>query len=434
MKYYQNEFPIKNTIHLTTLMKLRISLLICSILSLSSCNGQSHKRVLQPSPTGTPSGKLVVPKPTYNIYLENSGSMNGYVQSQAEFKETVGNFLTDIEINDLAKSINLNYINSKILPIGLNIPSFINSLNPKSFINAGGKITSTDISKMLKSILDRTDDGCISIFISDCVFSPDKGVSAQEYLVNQQLEIKSNFAQKLNVLSYSTMILRLTARFVGTFFNCSNLTTQIDAQRPYYIWIIGKHEYIKELFEKVDLRNFKGGGVRNFYCLNNKKTTFSFAILNSPNFERDKANIKYQITNAKNITAGLHMGEFQISFGINLKDALIDDEYILDCLNYTIPANYKIEVKLSPIPVYTHIITMTTKNVKSQIINIKLKNELPHWVSLNNSINDTQIKMGEEMNKTFGIKNLIEGVFEAYLAKKKGKTDEPIFEIEISIN
>ena len=93
------------------------------ILFIYGCNGQSGKK--RPLPI-VPAIKLPAKtsaKPLYNIYVENSGSMNGFVQSQAEFKETVGNFLADLEINDLAKSINLNYINSTIIPIGSNIPS-----------------------------------------------------------------------------------------------------------------------------------------------------------------------------------------------------------------------------------------------------------------------------------------------------------------------
>ena len=68
------------------------------ILFIYGCNGQSGKR--KPSPVVVSAIKhpaAASQKPSYNIFMENSGSMNGYVQSQAEFKETVGNFLADLE-------------------------------------------------------------------------------------------------------------------------------------------------------------------------------------------------------------------------------------------------------------------------------------------------------------------------------------------------
>ena len=287
---------------------------------------------------------------------------------------------------------------------------------------------------MLKSIIDRTGDSSVNIFISDCVFSPPKEVPAKLYLVDQQLGIKTNFANKLNSLNFTTVVLRLTARFNGTFFNCSNQTTKIDAQRPYFIWIMGKHDYIKNLFEKVDRKKFKGGGVKDFYCLNNISIASNFAILDSPNFQRDKKNPRTRIVNAQKIAKGPHSGEFQISFGVNLTEALIDDDYILNSKNYTIPSNYDIEIKNSTITGYTHILTLTTKTLKPQILNIKLENKLPNWVLQANSEDDTQILRGNEMDKTFGIRNLIEGIFEAYLAKTPGGSSKPIFEFKISIN
>ena len=89
-------------------MKIFVWLLFFGITLSSGSFGQSGRK--KPQIT-EPEIKAVTgnnQKPTYNIYLENSGSMNGYVNSQAEFKETVGNFLTDIEINGLADSIKLN--------------------------------------------------------------------------------------------------------------------------------------------------------------------------------------------------------------------------------------------------------------------------------------------------------------------------------------
>jgi hypothetical protein len=414
---------------------MKIAIFFIFILSIINyaCIGQTSIR--RPLPTKSAGIAPAIPydKPVYNVYLENSGSMNGYVQNQAEFQDAVGHFLNNIEIYKLARNINLNYINSIVIPLSSNIPEFIAGLNPTNFANAGGKIITTDICKMVESILSRTNDNCVSIFISDCVLSPESNVSAKKYLLTQELGITRNFANKLNTNQLTTAIMQLLAKFDGTYYDYLNQPTTINAMRPYYIWIIGKHEYIKELFDKVDRHNFSGGGAKWFYSLTNVPVDNNFSILNSPYFERDKKDPKHKIIKAEKIKNGPHAGTFQISFGINLKDALLDDDYILDGSKYDIPSNYSIEVKKSTLTNFTHILTLTTTSLKPQNLHIQLKDEFPKWIVNSNSSDDSNLRSGNEMNKTYGITHLIKGVYEAYLAKKGGP-QKPIFEFEVSIN
>lgn len=37
----------------------------------------------------------------YNIYVENSGSMDGYVKGKTEFEQAVYSYLSDIKISDI---------------------------------------------------------------------------------------------------------------------------------------------------------------------------------------------------------------------------------------------------------------------------------------------------------------------------------------------
>ena len=61
----------------------------------------------------------------YNVYIENSGSMDGYVTGTSEFKNDIYNFLADLHLDELKDSLNLYYINKDLLPQKNSIDLFI---------------------------------------------------------------------------------------------------------------------------------------------------------------------------------------------------------------------------------------------------------------------------------------------------------------------
>lgn len=99
-------------------------------------------------------------KPIVNVYLENSGSMFGYVNGLTEFEESVYSYLSDICLSGI-DSLNLYYINNRIIPQQSNlghsarIKDFIEKLSPNHFVSAGGSLGVTDIAEMMTSILDK---------------------------------------------------------------------------------------------------------------------------------------------------------------------------------------------------------------------------------------------------------------------------------------
>jgi len=420
-------------------MKVTTILLFILVFLFSGCNGQSGRKKPLTLATAINKPTETLSKPTYNIYLENSGSMDGYVEGVTEFEQAVYNFLVDIKINSLTDSLNLYYINSKLIPNPPDVKDFIEKLEPNTFKIKGGIRASTDISEMFKDILRNTNANCVSIFISDCVFSPGNGQDAQYYLQNQQIGLKGNFASKLGQINLTTVVMQLSSKFDGNYFNQLNQPTKINAQRPYYIWLIGKHDYIVDLFDKVKKENFKGSGVQNFYCAYNSTKSFEYGLLTSPKlgyYDRDKSSPKNKIINAEKSDKGTRKGEFQFSVGVNLKSSLLDDKYILDPKNYAIPSNYSIEIVKNSIANYnyTHILKLTTRLLKTENISIQLKNNLPQWVTELNSDNDIHINTPEQLGKTFGIKYLVEGIYEAYKAKKNIKEKDTFLEINISVN
>lgn len=101
----------------------RLILSAACTLSLASCGGP---------PTG-PNQKLgnessqtevKLPAPKIKVFVENSGSMDGYVKGATDFENAVYSYLSDVQHADLGTRIDslatknilvLNYINSEVL-------------------------------------------------------------------------------------------------------------------------------------------------------------------------------------------------------------------------------------------------------------------------------------------------------------------------------
>ena len=101
---------------------------------------------------GTP---VLVDKPNYLVFIENSSSMDGYVEGNSEFKSSVYSFLTDI-INKnyaISDSMKLFYINSKMIPFPDDVKKFIETLEVKTFTRYGGNRGESDLNMVLKRVL-----------------------------------------------------------------------------------------------------------------------------------------------------------------------------------------------------------------------------------------------------------------------------------------
>ena len=107
-----------------------VQLLTISFLLLSCKHPYEVKNenVITPAKADLKSAKV-------NVFIENSGSMDGYMHPSSSFKNDLYSYISAIS-NEVG-STNLNYLNSVIISIPQEPESFFNSLNPASFKKAG---------------------------------------------------------------------------------------------------------------------------------------------------------------------------------------------------------------------------------------------------------------------------------------------------------
>jgi len=410
-----------------------IGFFLFSIFNASFSNGGKKKHIKESSSAAVvPEAVVGIKKVDHvivNVYIENSASMDGYVKGVTEFEQTVYNYLTDIKISQFIDSLNLFYINSKIIPQGSDISDFIEKLEPHNFKQNGGYRGTTDISDLLKSVLSETNVNEIAILVTDGIFSPGKGKKAEEYLINQQIGIKSNMAEHLRKFPNSSVVIyQLTSQFDGVYYSREDFKIQINQEQPYYIWIIGDVKLINELRNKVPDSKFQGRGVQNIFSITAGQKDIDYTIKRgSGNFDLNKSQPKTTIENLKKGTKGSN-NSVQFSVNANLSGFLLDDTYLLNSSNYeTNNKNYSIKISKA-VPNnfgYTHQINFESESVHKGLISVKLKYKIPDWIENINDDNGSKPIEG----KTFGIKYQIQGIYKAFT-----NTNNFYAEIKININ
>ena len=399
--------------------------------SINTTQSDSSHKQPQPSidepkaPSGIP---MVAEHPIINVYLENSGSMNGYVdRGRTLFQRDVYNYLCDIHISAIASEMNLHFINSQIINKGSNIQQFINTLTPQSFQTAGGNTTKTDIADVFKQVLARTDDNTVSIFISDCIFSPGNVENPQAYLAHQQVSIKKYFADHLTQYpNFSVLVYQLYSNFSGRYYDYMNRPRTYNGERPYYIWVMGHTANIAKLRAFIPDEKFSGSGVANMWCaFNHQVDDLSYSI--SPRAIKGDFNkvSKHDISRIRRANGEF---AFQILADLNVLELMLGNDYLMDTNNYSRLINkydtdeWYINIERnsnSSSPATHNIILGTTTNTLSGTLSVALCCKSPQWAYDLTDEDDTSFTDANQ-NKTYGLKYMIDGVQQAFTAKASG--------------
>jgi hypothetical protein len=382
--------------------------------------------IWQPQSESLTSGKFNI-----NVFLENSASMDGYVNGVTDFETAIYNLLGDIKISGNCDSLNLNYIN-KAIPytkknaLAPDIQDFIEKLEPSTFKLKGGDRTVSDLKNILNTVLRTVDEKNTAILISDFVFSPgnkcdNKSINATDFLNNQSVGIKIDFAEKLSQLDMAVVLIQLESKFSGIYYDMYNCPISISCKRPYYVWLIGAERRIGELLKSKILDNIRGG-YSNRLVFQTIKTTDNpdYKILYRPKIgDFDLVNGAKGLKNASLSTDGI----FGFSVYADYSHSMQDLNYFSDSNNYHLSGKYVLQIERvidNEIPGFTHKLSLRTTQLKTEPLQIEIIGKVPTWVYTSTSTDDTQILPNdEEKKRTFGFKYLVEGIADAFYPKTK---------------
>ena len=407
------------------------------ILSLSRGHrrsGQTDPEIFNPK--AEPSAKPIV-----KVFVENSISMDGYVNGNSDFKSDLTEMLVLTKNYVGESNIKINFINRRPYPsTNKDIANFASKLEPNSITyNIGGKDRSkSDINNIFRMLLDSLHQNEIVILTSDCIYSLGEGDETEGKLNIQKSLTHDAFndALKLRKNDLATVCLKMVSDFKGYYYDLNDHPTKINDRRPYYIWIIGSEDLIKEYYPKIT-KNMVG--IKNSYFLSSltKEKQPFYSALKETNLNGTFKQAKEERGNPivhtiQDIT--YKEGKFQFAIAIDLSKIPVDSYYLVDKNNYhadgfdIISVERKDQNKLKPnewkrleSTTATHVITVAIDAAsKLRDLKLELSNKIPKWVEYSNSPNDTDVK--NQLDQTFGLSYLVQGVSEAYATQNPEQT------------
>lgn len=428
-------------------MRLPILCIIVGFLwLLSGCkggskSGQHNKENSSVAKDSLNSEAVEKPKSAYKIYIENSGSMDGYISQPTQFKEVLIKFLSDIPTH-LQENPSLYFVNKVACQQLPNQPTselvhFVQNLNPK--------ISKKDCVPSGNSLIDDVIDLCtkdtgntVNVVVSDCIFSLNKnGITA---LPVAEADIKMSMKKKLDSLQLSTVVLKYNSDFSGSYYAESKGGVPIPllhAKRPFYIMIFGKENVLAELMSKVNFQSYPG--FEASYCLISglRKKILASSVTSQNRigtFTSEKPASRMMISGANpNVNKG---NLFQFSINVDFNKLGFEESYLLDTSNYIVNENFKVisVSKISDQSRYTHNIVLRTSQLKqSSNLEVGLTYDIPKWVLNTGNVVDDDPKDPLQQTQTFGFKYLMSGISSAYIAKNASQFQFTI-PIKISMN
>jgi hypothetical protein len=428
---------------------------------LAFCKDHSRKsqtapEIYNPKLTSKNSNKSQV-----KVFIENSGSMDGYVKGIKDFEIVIGKLLVlckDFCAQNAKSDFDVFFINKEVYPAPeiKELTDFARALEPtKSSPYNKGDRSESILNDVIKSIIDSTSENSISILISDCIYSlePTKDTKGSlGYQQNATMEVFLNKFRNNSSLRLTTCIYKMISDYEGNYFpfdydpkkkNSISLYS-IQAKRPYYIWVIGESARVSDFNKKINFNSLKG--FQNSYILSNftKEKQPYYTVLKETN---KVGSFKQTDRGGKDVKSIADIeydgGIFQFSVAVDLGNIPVDSSYLVTAKNYVAPGFVVKSVekidrnKLSQRDFVsvekttaTHFITVSTiSKDKIQDLKLELSNKIPAWVEQSNSTNDTDVK--KQLDKTFGLAYLIRGVSDAYAIRNPEQTS--YFKITVTI-
>lgn len=412
------------TVGLLILGALSLYLVCCTHTNVS-CDGKNCHKTLELE--GKPSvmdSLFRADNPNmakqFNVFVESSASMDGYVTGNTTFKTTlhrlIGQVIADVLVD--GKSYTLNYVNSEIKNKPQNIKHFTQNLSPVSFSTAGGDRANSDIVEIISNVVDTTNKGTVSMFVSDCVYSPESASDIDQALEKQQTDMLNILKNKSKEnKTFGVLLYRLISDFHGIYYTKTDEHIHCDGQRPYFVWFFGDESILANVKEKITQIMDR----ENALC-----------VVGVPGYKyvpykTIQSDHPYHFINAKSNEDSI----FKFSFLADLSCLPLDSEYITNKANYSVgKTKYsikKIEKNTSSDKQndnYNYKYSIVIRGgrntlITPTIVEISLLSELkkiPEWVikyddpkgeDYDNGYNPQQIR-------TFGLRSLVEGIADFY--------------------
>lgn len=321
------------------------------------------------------------------VYVENSGSMDGYMCPGSNLQDAVYDYVSDLQEGASASAF--YYINSNVIPVNKDLDGYIKALTPSSFASAGGNRSNTDLMQIFNNMLSAHTANTVTVFVSDCILDLPGG-DPTAFFGRCTVSMKSAFNNALAVnANLGVEILKMESKFDGMWYCGSESAKLSGVKRPYYIWIIGDRCILAQLNKKYPVSEIQGG-IKGF-CAFTGTMPIPFDIeqkkLTSPRGGKSRIQIHADLAES-----------------LQMPDAIKNNAKGSEVVNISAVKGGKSQ--------YSHVVTVAEDpNPHHVTLNFN-QPAVPAWVAASND--DSGKDVESNLDKTTGFKYLVEGVAKAY--------------------
>lgn len=381
-----------------------------------------------------------------NFFLERSGSMTPYDSPNGDgsFKAAIVQMLNNLPGNNDDNKIYV--VNNSINEYPQGFSKFIADTNIFDATKGIGDPSFTDFSAIFSQLLDKTGKDELSILVSDMIYSTKDMAGVNPQKVFAEAQGMANAVFKEQVKDKSMLIVKMNGSYSGPYYSYNSPSggQSYTGRRPYYIVVVGSNENIARLTKDKNYQafsNFKElKGYENMYLFETDdvyKPYYSL-LLGNPEIRGRFSPEHGKETQIKNITGmevDRNSGDIRLALAVDLDGMLIDEEYLTNPDNYQVESDDKVEIlqirkvgkdDISPaekkyLGTATHIFVLGMDEIKNdQEVEIKLMNRLPSWIEQSSIDDDTQVGGANFAETTFGLKYLMQGIYNSYRKNSKG--------------
>lgn len=337
------------------------------------------------------------------LYVENSGSMDGYMFNGSELKDAVYSYVSGLSTH--SDTTELYFVNSSVYSVKAPLHDVIYTMSPAAFHSSPGNKANTDIADIFSMVLSQIEENSVSILVTDAILDLPSGATA--FFHTKQTQIKSIFESYLkNNPNFAIEIFRMSSRFNGKYYYTGGSVSLSDQQRPYYMFVLGDKQALSSangIVAKSQIQH----GVEDYYAYSSY-TQAPFVVLNKKKKGHDGQ-----------FDVRLQQKAVPIIAKVDLQYTLHDEEYLKEPNLYTVAfGDDSIKIKsikeLPKEPEYTHAFTLTLpENAEEGSVNLYFcPPPYPLWLEdANDDLSDASVAT---TMKTTGIKYIVEGISDAF--------------------
>ena len=391
-----------------------------------------------------------------SFYLERSGSMVPYdaAGGDGSFKAAIVGMLN--KLPGAGDDNRIYVVNSEINAYPKDFSQFISDPNIFEATKGIGDASSTDFAAIFQQLLDKTGPDELSILVTDMIYSTKQMVGVNPQKVFAEAQGMTNAVFKTQVKEKGLLVVKMQGSYNGPYYPYNAAGgQQYSGRRPYYIVVVGSNQNIARLTRDDSYVPFsRFSELRGYEDMYLFETDDVYKPYYSLLLDHEQIRGRFrpvhgqgdQIRDIEDVEADRNSGDLRLALAVDLSGMLIDEQYLLDTENYRVESDDPLTIKeIRPIEQKdvtpaerkhlgkaTHLFILESQGIKHrQDVEIKLMNRLPDWVEASSTDDDTNVGGPGFATTTFGLKYLLQGIYDSY--RKHSKGDPYYFELEMEM-